>query len=320
MKFRFVLPVILILSLSPLITSIAQDQPARFESPTFGYSVVIPDDWRLYSKSENDTMTIVSYGLPPIWSEVEQENIENAIAVIAQKLPIIKSAQDVIDLENKRIASILVSSADVDLEFGSARRMKTRINGLEYETLGTYRYENGVGYAFSFTTTKGTYDINKEKFLDFLATIEFFPPDTEAVKAEASGYQEAVALYRGGPENYPEVISILEKALQDNPADLQAARLLTLVYYDSDRFEDALAMSDSAIKLDDGLNPYMYLYKGRSLAKLGRYVELDFYLGGMWAIFQGDAKLSAAYDELMAELLDSLPELRDTGTVDTSGQ
>jgi hypothetical protein len=312
MKFRFVLPVILILSLSPLITSIAQDQPARFESPTFGYSVVIPDDWRVYSELKSDTMGVVDFSLPPTWSKVEKQDIKNAVSVITFKKSDIKSVQDVVDLEEKRTAKVVVSKSDVKLDFGRARRVKSIIRGQEYHTMEAFRFENGIGYLFIFTATKGTYDINIKKFTSFLSTVEFFPPRAEAEPEFKSAYEEALALHGGGPENLPKVISILENELNINPENLKAAKLLGLTYYETGRYEEAVVMFDSSIRMDDGINPHIYLYKGRSLAKLGRYQELKKCLGGMGAFYQGDDELSAAYEELMAQIPKSESDSPDT--------
>lgn len=302
MKYLFAIPIAIALNVVPGTSIAVQEQPAEYGVPAFGYRVVVPDDWGIHNEYEDDTTAVVSFGLPPMWSDLEQQEIENAVAVFACKRSDISSVPDIVDFELKRVADILISSTEVDLEFGRALRLETELDGYRYETLAAYRFENGVGYAFSFTATEGTYNRNRERFIEFLSTVRFFPPDSEAVKIFPSRFQEAMQLYRAGPANIPKVISLLEAELKDNSTNLKAVKLLTMTYYESKRFEKALVMFDSAIVIDEGLSPYVYLYKGKALHKLGRSAEAKLLLGGLWALFQGDGELSAEYDEFMSQL------------------
>ena len=320
MKCLLVLPITIAVSLSPRVPMAAQEQAAQYVAPAFGYCVHVPPNWRIHNEYDDDTVAIISFGLPPMWSELEQQEIENAIAVFARKRSNVLSVQDVIDLDLKRVADILISSTEVDLEFGKAQRLITRIDGHTYMSLAAYRFENGVGYAFSFTATEGTYNRNRERFIEFLSTVEFFAPDSEAVKVYPSRFQEALLLFRAGPSSFPRAISLLESELENDPANLKAAKLLAMVYYDSDRFDEALAMFDSAIALDESLSPHTYLYKGKTLYKLGRSEEARLLLRGLWALFQGDAELSADYDEFMSLLEAEHPKEQDTGKVQAPRQ
>ena len=299
------------------ISASAQNELPRYASSAFGYSVVVPSDWRIYAESENDTMNVISFGLPEIWSELEQQQIENAIAVIALKQPDISSVQDVIDVQMKRRADILVSHTEATLLFGPAQQVITKMGNYEYKALVTYRYENGIGYEFSFNATEGTYDRNLPKFLDFLSTIEFLAPDSEGTNVYPSRLQEASFLFRTRPEAYPRVISLLEAELKDDSTNLDAAHILAIAYYEIGRFDEAVTACDRAIKMNDGIVPAMFLYKGKALFELGKYAEVEFYLGGLWALFQGDPALAREYDDLMTRLLEKLPRVDDTGSTQT---
>jgi len=290
----------------------AQQQPVQYVVPSCGYRVVVPLDWSIHAEYDDDTVSRVSFGLPPIWSDLEQQEIENAIAVIAHRRSDLSSVQDVVDLERLRHQHILISSTDVDLQFGRAQRMITEIRGLQYISLVVCRLENGVGYVFSFTATEGTYDRNRERFIEFLSMVEFFPPDPKAKKVYPSRFQEAMLLFRTEPNAYQRIIRLLQAELDDNPTDLETVTLLAMAYYESNRFEEALSFFDSAIVLNEGLNPHVYLYKGKALHKLGRSAEARQLLRATWALFQGNARLSADYDELMSQLQAEEAKEQDT--------
>ena|SRR5688572_5426498 len=55
----------------------------------------------------------------------------------------------------------------------------SKIYGLEYKTLTTYRFENGIGYVIGFTATHGTFDKNLPKYHEFLEKLEFVKPPGE---------------------------------------------------------------------------------------------------------------------------------------------
>lgn len=170
-------PEALVPSLNHELSSGAQEQPAQYVEPSCGYSTVVPLDWSIHSEYSDDTVSRVSFGLPRIWSDLEQQEIENSIAVIAHRRSDLSSVEDVVELEGHRHRHVLISSTEVELQFGRAQRLITEIRGLQYKSLVVYRLENGVGYVFIFTATEGTYDRNRKRFIEFLSTVEFFPPE-----------------------------------------------------------------------------------------------------------------------------------------------
>ena len=62
---------------------------------------------------------------------------------------------------------------------GKAFVVVSRIDGLEYKTLTTYRFENGIGYVIGFTATHGTFDKNLPNYRAFLEKLEFVSPAGE---------------------------------------------------------------------------------------------------------------------------------------------
>ena len=127
-------------------------------------------------------------------------------------------------------------------------------------------------------------------------------------------------LFRTRPDAYPRVISLLEAELADDSTNLDAAHILAIAYYETGRYDDAVAACDRAIMMNDGIVPAMFLYKGKALFELGRYVEVDLVLGGLWALFQDDPRLAREYDELMKKLLEKLPGKEDTTVAQPPGR
>lgn len=311
-----VITVLAVLTLAIGVTGAESDSQPRYAVPAFGYSAVVPADWSIYMETDSDTMAIVSFGLPEVWSELEGQSIENAISITAHKRSDLHSVQDLIDFEARRKAAIIVSSVDAGLVTEPARLIITKINGYEYKTLAGYRYRNGIGYEISFTATEGTYDINLQHFLNFVKKVEFFALNPTGPKGYPSRYQEASLLYRTKPDSRERVISLLQAELESDSTNLNAATLLTIVLFDSGRYDETLALADRAINLNPGgLTPAMYLYKGKALYELGRYMECQMTIGGLWAIFQESARMSSEYDDLMAKVAEKLKTDADTGQV-----
>lgn len=162
----------------PAAAQVATD----FDRPAFGIRATLPAGWSIHREASNELRLIVSFGMPKVWSELEKQDIENAVYIRAYRDDWAKSVDDVAAWETQRVQDIQVSRTPADTAAGKADLVVTKIKGLEYKTWVTYRYENGVGYAIGFTATPGTFDINVGKYQDFLAKLAFAPPTAGAGK------------------------------------------------------------------------------------------------------------------------------------------
>lgn len=165
------------------INSIAQ---TLYQNEFFGFSCKVPTDWTIYSEMKNDKVnhnSIIDWGLPKVYSELEKTNIENAVTITAYKRSEINSIEKLIEYEFDRIKNNLVEKNKVEGTKNITYNVLTKINGLIYKSQLTFIFENNIGYILNFTATKGTFDINIKKFLEFQNGITFYKPTTETVNA-----------------------------------------------------------------------------------------------------------------------------------------
>lgn len=169
MCVRWILILFLLLAATPALPA----SGSTYAKPEFGFVAQVPDGWQIYAERENDDQFIVSFGLPSVWSEVEQQDIENAVSVTAYRRDTLDELSDLVEFETQRVADILVSREEVPAEIGRAFIVVTNIRGLQYKTLTTCHFANGVGYVIAFTATEGTYDLNVDKYRRFLKDLSF---------------------------------------------------------------------------------------------------------------------------------------------------
>jgi len=155
----------------------------------FGIGATVPDDWHVYAEIRNDTVnkrSIISWGIPSVFSELDGASIENAISISAYKRPEIKNIEDLRQFESQRVHSILQSKQLIDSSENQLTYVsETKINGLIYKSKTKLFYKNQASYVIAFTATPGTYPINLHKIDDFLTQIEFFKPNRVPKPAEA---------------------------------------------------------------------------------------------------------------------------------------
>lgn len=154
--------------------------PNIYENKLFGFKFVVPETWRLHGEEKFNkkySCAIVDYGLPLTWSDKENQEIENAVTVVAYMRPDIANIDELVSFEKRRIKQILVSMEEVSVEKRTAFLIITKINGLEYKTQSSFIYKNNCGYIISFTATHGTYDKNLSLYHEFLNGVEFFEPE-----------------------------------------------------------------------------------------------------------------------------------------------
>jgi len=151
---------------------------ADFARPTFGFVAHAPDDWKVFGERERPGQMLLDFGLPEIWSDVEKQNIENSVYIFARRD--VKSMEALISDEDERVAAVGISKEPFPAAAGKAFVRLSKIDGLEYKTLTTFRFENGVGYMIGFTATHGTFDRNLAKYQAFLEKLEFVAPQAAA--------------------------------------------------------------------------------------------------------------------------------------------
>lgn len=154
----------------------AQDE---YKNDIYGFSFSIPEDWTVYAERRHDPQnnkSIVSFGLPKVFSELEQTAIENAVAITAYKNDKITSLEDLLEFENNRTNHMDITKEFVSSDFDTSFVSLSQIRGLTYKSKSILHYINGVAYVISFTATPGTYDINIPIFEEFVKTIKFFQP------------------------------------------------------------------------------------------------------------------------------------------------
>jgi len=171
-----------------LITKLLFGQ-TEYQNEKYGFSGYTPNDWQIYAEITDDTinnLAIIDWGLPKVYSELEDSFIENAIAIIAYKKQEIKNIDDLIKFELNRISDIFVSKEVIDSSTYIAYNIITVINGLKYKSKVVFAFQNSVGYAINFTATPETYDVNILKFEDFLKNIKFYKPKEKLQYSEPS--------------------------------------------------------------------------------------------------------------------------------------
>ena len=162
-----------------LVLCVAADcaSAADFARPAFGFVAHTPDDWKVFGERAGREQLLLDFGLPQVWSDVEKQSIENWVYIQAQRD--VGSLEELISAYQERTAKMVAAIDAVPSNEGKAFVVVSRIDGLEYKTLTTYRFENGIGYVIGFTATHGTFDKNLPKYRAFLEELEFVKPAGE---------------------------------------------------------------------------------------------------------------------------------------------
>ncbi len=146
-----------------------------YENKLYGFKAEIPSNWVLFGEVKNDTLinrSIVEWGLPKIYSELESTEIENSISVTAFSRIDIKNIDDLIKLEFQRTGDIILSKDSIDRE---TYIINFKINENNYKSKIKFNYTNGIGYIITFTSTADTYANDIPIFEEFNKKISFYP-------------------------------------------------------------------------------------------------------------------------------------------------
>ena len=144
-----------------------------YENEFYNYKVEIPSDWTLYNEIKNDTLnhySIVDWGLPKVYSEIEKTNIENSISVSAIKRPNIRNINELIDFEFNSKKNFIKNIILIDSIVHSFK-IESKIRGLDYTSKQYFIFKNDIGYVIAFTATPGTFDKNIMKFEEFYKSL-----------------------------------------------------------------------------------------------------------------------------------------------------
>ncbi len=141
-------------------------QSHEYVNNLYRFSVVIPDNWKLYGQVLNDTIrhrAIVDWGIPPIYSEIEKTEIENSISITAYKKDSIRTVDQLIATEYLRLDPTKYSM-ETDSATENTRIIYATLNGLNYKGKSYFVFKNGIGYVINFMATPGTFDKNLPVF------------------------------------------------------------------------------------------------------------------------------------------------------------
>jgi hypothetical protein len=178
MKFKW-LGIVAMLCFIPCITfGEANMSITVYENESYGFRLEVPQGWQIYA--ENKTKGKVGLSLPGVWSETENQNVENAVVVDTYNSPKLNSLGDLINFEkflmktekNKVIAMEKITVPDQ----GESFVYHAVYEGFEYVIKRVIYFQNKNGYVITFTATPGTYDLNIDKFERFLEGVSFFQP------------------------------------------------------------------------------------------------------------------------------------------------
>src|SRR5690606_1890438 len=146
-----------------------------FENTKFKFQASIPDDWRLHQEIKGDSLnyTIVGWGLPKVYTEMDKHEVENAVSITAIEHPKIKNVDDLVKAEFNRVKnmSIILNQVQIDSVEHTAYVTNTLREKVSYVSQQYFVFKNGIGYIITFTATPGTFSINIPKFEEFYKTV-----------------------------------------------------------------------------------------------------------------------------------------------------
>lgn len=139
-----------------------------YENPVYDFEVRVPKEWEIYGEVINDSIraySIIDWGLPKIYSEVEKTEIENSVSIRAYINESNKSIQDVIKSEYLRIDP---TNTSMEIEEGIDENARIIYydgsDGKKYKGKSYFKWKNGISYILTFMATPGTYELNLSKF------------------------------------------------------------------------------------------------------------------------------------------------------------
>lgn len=160
-----------------------------FQNDKYGFKGLVPDDWHIYTEIKDNPSgktALIDWGLPNVYSELEKSSIENSIVITAHKRAAIKSLDDLVAFEFRRLGSSVVSREVIDSLPYLSYKIHTYRKKLHYTTKAEFVFRDSIGYILHYTATPGTYDINLPKFNEFVKNVQFFTPKAPQSKPLAN--------------------------------------------------------------------------------------------------------------------------------------
>jgi hypothetical protein len=154
----------------------------KYQNEGYGFEAEVPEDWHVYAEIKDDPVnkrSIIDWGLPKVYSELEKTSIENAVSITAYKRAEFNDVEDLIKFEYERVQSILISKEQIDSLPHVSYLVNTEMKGLKYQTKQVFVLKNDIGYVLTYTATPGTYDKNLSKFDSFVNKLNWFEPKEE---------------------------------------------------------------------------------------------------------------------------------------------
>ena len=284
---------------------------------SYGIRAQVTDSWRSYRSRDHKGQYVQSFGMPKIWSESENADISNAVAVTAYRRADIDSIAALIKFDNKRLEDILVSREEIETA-GDDKivRHVSEINGLNYHSQSHYRFKNNVGYIFTFTATKGTFEKNLPKFEEFLTTVELSKPKSgPALNETMTELQKANEFYRFGVNHLDNASRAVEKHLAEKTDDIDGLTLLAKIQQRKGDFQGALQSLGKIPLIDKKtIRPNIYFQKAQCYYATGKYELARKHLQPVSGFFSSHPALEQRYDDLMAVITKNLakPKANDS--------
>ena len=157
----------------------ARKAPPIVENKDFGFRAKAPKDWSQLANQQDtvfDYNAVVVLELPAVHSDIEKQDIKNAVCVKAFKM---KDGDDVAAVVKKYKTMTEEGRKAIEEkkdESGVFYEQTVENNGLTYKTQFRARFANGFGYVIEFVATPGAYDKNLPAFLEFERSVELFKP------------------------------------------------------------------------------------------------------------------------------------------------
>ncbi|MGD8453077.1 MAG: hypothetical protein PVJ57_14760 [Phycisphaerae bacterium] len=169
--------------------AVASAQTKTYENESYGFRLVVPADWDVGAEPKGLLPQGQSEGivftLPPVWSELENASIRNAVSVKAIRLSASSTAEDFAMTYAQSDSDGRISSQSVEGFARPAYVEEVNWRGLTYKRRLEFEIREGIGYVLEFTATPGTYDQNYSKFRPVADNAEFFPPQQGSTDADS---------------------------------------------------------------------------------------------------------------------------------------
>jgi len=133
-----------------------------------GYSVDAPEDWKIGGEVEEAGRHVLAFEVPAPGA------MSSSVVVVSRSD--VDSVEQLKQKEDALLGKLLVSSEEQPAARGKEFVQVVRGTAREFKTRVVYRFENGMGYAITFSAADNeSYAAQMPQFDAFLAGLAFFP-------------------------------------------------------------------------------------------------------------------------------------------------